>query len=291
MIRSIVCDLDGTLIRNDDTIEDETLSLLKDCIYQGIELIIATGRDINMVIDILDHYQIDCHLILNNGAQYCDRAKTFNRLTPLDNNAFLNIAKILHDKGYLLAIHTDQGKYSFYDENDFWDYHIGLLTAPGSSYKGELPVKTFTTREGYLRDFHFVNSSQEIIERNIKVLKIDARHHDIYSVEGVTKQLDTNVLDISSSYEDNIEITSSQINKGIMLEQVIKEKGYHKDEVAVFGDGENDVHMLSLFEYAFVPSNACQNAKNVSQYHLTKTNENGAVGEGLKQLKEMNLIR
>ena len=54
MIKCIVCDLDGTLIKHDDTIEEETFQKLKYYIDQGIEFIIATGRDINMVIDLLD---------------------------------------------------------------------------------------------------------------------------------------------------------------------------------------------------------------------------------------------
>ena len=69
MIKCIVCDLDGTLIKYDDTMEKRTEQLLKKCIAQGIEFIIATGRDINMVIDFLERYQLDCDLILNNGTQ------------------------------------------------------------------------------------------------------------------------------------------------------------------------------------------------------------------------------
>ena len=54
MIKCIVCDLDGTLMKKDDTIEERTYQILKKCIENGIEFIIATGRDINMVIDFLE---------------------------------------------------------------------------------------------------------------------------------------------------------------------------------------------------------------------------------------------
>ena len=97
MIKCIVCDLDGTLIKHDDTIEEKTARLLKECIHQGIEFIIATGRDINMVIDFLNQYQIDCDLILNNGTQYRDRKGTFNEIYPMDKESFIKIAHILND--------------------------------------------------------------------------------------------------------------------------------------------------------------------------------------------------
>lgn len=223
MIKCIVCDLDGTLIKKDDTIEERTCQILKKCIENGIEFIIATGRDINMVIDFLERYQLDCDLILNNGTQYCNKQQTFNEIYPMDNQAFQKISTILSSYGYLLAIHTNQGKYSFVDADDFWDYHYKLLLA-SKDYKDSLPKKTFTTREGYLRDFHYAKDAHEIIQKNIKVLKIDARHLDAYSIQGVRQQLNIDGLDISSSFEDNIEITSSMSNKGKLLEKVIAKR-------------------------------------------------------------------
>ena len=127
MIKCIVCDLDGTLIKTDDTIEKHTFKKLKECMDKGIEFIIATGRDINMVVDFLEHYDLDCDLILNNGTQYRDKEGTFNEIYPMDNDSFIKIAHILDSYGYLLAIHTNQGKYSLHDENEFWDYHLKLL--------------------------------------------------------------------------------------------------------------------------------------------------------------------
>ena len=288
MIKCIVCDLDGTLIKKDDTIEEKTHRLLKEYIDQGVEFVIATGRDINMVIDFMDQYDLDCDLVLNNGAQYCNRQMTFNELYPMNNEAFIKIATILNDYGYLLAIHTNQGKYSLHSQEDFWDYHMGLLYK--SHGTTELPKKTFTTREGYLRDFHYARTPQEIIEKGIQVLKIDARHKDGSSVRGVKAKLNNPYLDISSSYEDNIEITSYQSNKGLLLDKVLKEKGYSIDEVAVFGDGENDKHMLKHFPYSFAPSNASIQAKEAAHYVLESDFDQGAVYEGLIKLKEMNLL-
>ena len=113
MIKCIVCDLDGTLIKYDDTIEDKTYIKLKECMAKGVEFIVASGRDINMVVDFLDKYHLDCDLILNNGTQFRNRAGTMNEVYPMDNDSFLKITRILFEYGYLLAIHTDHGKYSF----------------------------------------------------------------------------------------------------------------------------------------------------------------------------------
>ena len=289
MIKCIVCDLDGTLMRPDDGIEESTYQLLRQCMDQGIEFVIATGRDINMVIDFMAKYNFDCDLILNNGAQYRNLSGSFNDIYPMDDKAFIDIANILHGYGYLLAIHTNQGKYSLHDTEDFWEYHMELLTK--NLPEGmELPKKTFTTREGYLRDFKYKATPEQIIADGAKVLKIDARHKDVYSIEGVRSQLNIEGLEYSSSYADNIEITSSVSNKGILLRKVVEDKGYAMDEVATFGDGVNDCAMLEGFKYSFAPANACDKAKQIATYTLQKTNIEGAVGEGILLLKDMKLI-
>lgn len=288
MIKCIVCDLDGTLMKFDDGIEETTEKLLKECIKNGTEFVIATGRDINMVIDFMDQYQFDCDLILNNGAQYRNLSGSFNEVYPMDDEAFIKIATILHDYGYLLAIHTTKGKYSLHDTEDFWDYHMKLLT---KTRPGPLPKKTFTTREGYLRDFHYAPTPKDVILDGAKVLKIDARHLDVYSIQGVRAQLNIPGLDYSSSFEDNIEITSSQSNKGLLLRNVLQRKGYTEDEVAVFGDGVNDCAMLEGFTYSFAPSNACDKAKEIASFILTKSNMEGAVGEGIELLREKGLLK
>lgn len=290
MIKCIVCDLDGTLIKRDDSIEEKTYQALQECIENGVEFVIATGRDINMVIDFLDRYHLDCDLILNNGTQYCNKNQTFNELYPMEPQAFLKIATILFSYGYLLAIHTDHGKYSFVSAEEFWDYHHRLLLA-SRDYKDEpLPRKTFTTKEGYLRDFHYAQNAQKMIEQGIQVLKIDARHIDAYSIKGVREQLNIENLDISSSFEDNIEITSSASNKGKLLKRVMAQKGYQFDEVAVFGDGENDQDMLKSFKYSFAVKNASLTAKAAANYQLEKTNDEGAVFEGITLLKNWHLL-
>ena len=291
MIKCIVCDLDGTLIKHDDTMEETTATLLKECMDNGVEFIVATGRDIHMVRRFLNDYHLDCDLILNNGTQYRNLSASFNEIHPMNNESFIKVASILKEHNYLLAIHTSQGKYSFHEHEDFWDYHLKLLTN-GFHYSTsveELPDKTFTTRE-YLEDLHYAKEPIDVLNDGAKVLKIDARHLELSSVQGVKELLKDDYLDISSSYDDNIEITTKEYNKGIMLRQVILQKGYKEDEVATFGDGLNDVDMLESFKYSFAPSNAGDAAKKAAKYTLTLTAPEGAVGEGIRKLKEMKLL-
>ena len=131
----------------------------------------------------------------------------------------------------------------------------------------------------------------ELYKSKALPLKIDARHIDYQSVQGVEKLLkDINHLHISSSFEENIEITSDVHDKGSMLKEVLKEKGLSVYEVATFGDGFNDIGMLESFPYSFAPANASELVKEKASYALEVTNEQGAVAKGIQILEELNLL-
>lgn len=195
MIKCIVCDLDGTLICKDDSMESTMLQSLKKQLDRGVELILATGRSYHMVEEILQRYQFHCDLILNNGAEYRNAQNDILTLIPMQQEAFVQIVRILNHQGYLLAIHTDQGLYSCHDKDAFWDYHIKLLTK-NLSEKEQLPQKTFTIKEKYLKDFHYMQDPQDIYKQQVKPLKIDARHLDAQLTKGIKEKLQSLHLDI-----------------------------------------------------------------------------------------------
>lgn len=289
MIKCIVCDLDGTLIRKDDTIEESTLQKIKQQINKGVELILATGRSYHMVESIMERYALSCDLILNNGAEYRNLKTGEIQLIPMEASAFERVVRILDHHGYLLAIHTDCGLYSCHTADDFWNYHLKLLRR-SLAYGDQLPQKTFTIREKYLKNFHHISSPDEVYASGAQPLKIDARHFELASISGIKAQLNIPHLDISSSFEDNMEITSAHSNKGKLLLKIVEKKGYQKEEVAVFGDGENDSKMLAAFPYSFAPQNALDQVKMVVWHILSKTNQEGAVGEGISYLEKRHLL-
>ena len=199
---------------------------------------------------------------------------------------------ILQKYNYHISIHTTKGKYILTDFESYWDLHVKLLMKGREGVTLEdLPNTTFFRRWGYLNDCTSVKSIDDIYNQGALPLKVDARHLNPEEAKDVRERLDCIPhLNISSSYEDNIEITCDDYDKGIMLKEVLKLKGLNLDEVATFGDGLNDVCMLKGFPYSFTPANGCKEAKEVATYTLTKTGGNGAIQEGLHILKDLDLI-
>jgi Cof subfamily protein (haloacid dehalogenase superfamily) len=292
MIKLIVCDVDGTLLNSLNELDYESYNKIYEKMNNGVDFMYASGRDMNMMVKLCEKTQMYGDLILNNGTQYRSYNGDINISYEMNKDSFIKVINILQENHYHISIHTTKGKYILVDFEKYWDWHVQLLKKSRNFTNiEELPDATFFRKDEFLRDCTSVKSIDEIYEQGAKPLKIDARHLYINEVKGTSDLLrEIPHLSISSSYEDNIEITSDTYNKGIMLKEVLKNKGLSIDEVATFGDGDNDACMLEDFPYSFAPMNARESAKCAASYKLTKNVCEGAVKEGIEILERLNLI-
>lgn len=292
MIKLIVSDVDGTIIDKFNQFNDEELKKIHEKMDQGVEFMFASGRDFNMMSKVFQKSDIYGEMIINNGTQFRNYEGTVNECYPMKEDAFRKMIEILQKYNYHISIHTTKGKYILIDYDTYWNWHVELLKADRKvSSIDDLPDATFFRREGYLNDCTSVQSLDEIYQQGALPLKVDARHLNPKEAQGVYERLSVIPhLNISSSYEDNIEITCDDFDKGIMLKKVLQQKGIAFDEVATFGDGLNDVCMLEDFPYSFAPSNACLLAKEKAAFCLNKSGGNGAIQEGIELLEKMNLL-
>lgn len=60
------------------------------------------------------------------------------------------------------------------------------------------------------------------------------------------------------------ELTDPAVNKGASVAWLARHFGYTEDEVAVYGDGGNDIVMLDRFEHAYATSNGSDAAKQAA---------------------------
>lgn len=292
MIKLIVSDVDGTIIDKFNQFNDEEIKKIHEKIDQGVEFMYASGRDFNMMSKVFEKSDIYGEMIINNGTQFRNYEGTINECHPMKEEAFRKMIEILQKYNYHISIHTTKGKYILVDYDTYWNWHVELLKADRKVNSiDDLPDATFFRREGYLNDCTSVKSLDEMYLQGALPLKVDARHLNSKEAQGVYERLSVIPhLNISSSYEDNIEITCDDLDKGIMLKKVLQQKGISLDEVATFGDGLNDVCMLEDFPYSFAPSNACTLAKEKAAFCLTKSGGNGAIQEGIEILEKMNLL-
>ena len=72
--------------------------------------------------------------------------------------------------------------------------------------------------------------------------------------------------------------------------QAIKNLGIQPEEVAVFGDGFNDISLFELFEHSYAPANAESTIKMMASEVIPSNNDDG-VGIKINELLFQNKLQ
>jgi Cof subfamily protein (haloacid dehalogenase superfamily) len=96
-MNTIVCDLDGTLLRSDKTLSHETLEILETCQQRGHQLIIATARPPRDAYKYLPAELSDCIISCYNGALVLQSGEILYR-QGISKASVLSIAALADQK-------------------------------------------------------------------------------------------------------------------------------------------------------------------------------------------------
>ena len=78
------------------------------------------------------------------------------------------------------------------------------------------------------------------------------------------------------------EILNKNVNKGLILEKVLKNYDISVEECVAFGDANNDLEMLTVVGYGVAMGNSDLELKSKVKY-VTDTNDNNGVAKFLKK--------
>ena len=91
MIKLIASDMDGTLLNANMQISEENIQAIKYAQSQGVEFMVATGRNRKEALPPLQEAGIDCAMITLNGAQVFDKSGTSLFTVPISKeNPFID---------------------------------------------------------------------------------------------------------------------------------------------------------------------------------------------------------
>lgn len=284
MIKLIALDVDGTVLQSNQTISSITCERLHECERKGIEWMLVTGRNYDIVKPILDDHNLKCDLILNSGHEFVNKEGIQERYIAMKEAILKQVLMILLEYDYHMSIHTNQGKYIFGSKEEYFQDHIEIAKEKRKSDLKGLENCALYNKEKFLYNTHEIHSIDELLASGAKVLKIDARNFDVEKVRKslpLIKKLD-NII-IHSSYESFIEISDTSSNKATMLLDVIAQKGITKEEVCVFGDSMNDLELFEEFENSFAMENAKSEIKKHAKW-LTDNHDHDGVAKGIERI-------
>ena len=275
MIKLIVSDMDGTLLAHDSSISKGNIEAIRYAQSKGVQFAIATGRDYSSLKGIVEAHDLKCFSILGNGAQFCNENGEILSSAYFPKKCFKQVLQIFDELKIHYMIFTANGFYSTAEPNVVRDAFIDRCV-----------VQFKRKREDYLDDgcnqdmacmkLKKIGDLDDFINSSIDIIKVEAFNNDVSLIEKAKEKLqEIEGIAYLSSFDDNIEVTDKAAQKGLILENVIEELGYSKDEVMVLGDGLNDITLFERFKYSFAPGNANETIKAMAYQVVGACEEDG----------------
>ncbi|NFS10010.1 HAD family phosphatase [Clostridium botulinum] len=289
MIKLIALDMDGTLLNNNHDIDVETVEAIRKAEEAGIIFTISTGREYDSVKGILDKHNIRCQCILSNGAEYRDEEGNILEVININEEYAKQIIKILDENKLPARIFTDKGVFTTSTREEALQ-EVVFRTLTFNPNLTEDEAKKMAEKEGFFTSLKYIDDVEKFFEDGIEVRKFVAFHKDVELIDKIKKTVGKlEGLAISSSFDDNIEITDLNAQKGIILEQVAKKMDIDIKDVMILGDSFNDYSMFEIFEESVAMKNAIPEVKEIAKY-ITDSNGNLGVAKAIYNVlnNEMN---
>lgn len=269
MIRLFASDMDGTLLNEQHIISHENANAIKQLQQQGIEFMIATGRDYHSATQLLNAQNIHCALVTLNGACIYTAEGTLIYQQAINTTA----CEALIDFLTLRNIH-----FVFQSQDNFYvsdmERFIASAEAFTTQHSDDIHDLTAAQMKAYISAAqpmdHFSNPVNE------PILKFMVSSDCPADLTEVRMFFANNAhLDITSSADNNLEITSNFAQKGLALEYYAKHIGLSMSEIAGIGDSLNDRSMLKMVGYSFAMANANDTIKQIAKYPAPTHTEHG----------------
>jgi len=262
MIKYLFSDLDGTLYINDD-ISPEDKMAVTDFVASGGEFSLATGRTDLEIVNFIKEEQFPPvrFRVSNNGALViADDIELMNQPFSLATKKFL--AHYLTDHFVELntiEVGTKDWIY-FISESDDW-----ILNYKGSSFEINPDVLTLFPDENFNILKLFVEGTETFIAELAYALETNP-------------QIDVNIFNDVTA----LNIAASGTNKGAGIQAIMDKYNIAPEEIAVIGDGANDIDMFKITPNSF----SFYHAKEFVQQEATYTVE--SVADAIKIIVDFN---
>ncbi len=266
-MKCVSIDLDGTLLNTEHIISDEDQEVIKKLKDSGVDVIINTGRQYKDVVKIEGVSDLDCPIFCLNGSMiYSANGETLYE-TTLNFSVYKELVSILKSLKVGILVYTNQGGFP--------------ATLPHLRNKSTDEIMNMFEQQNY----------ENIVEiEDIKIYKLIAwvQKGQEARIEKVKEKLQAlTTIAYSSSFPNNVEVTSIEAQKGKAIKRYEKIMNTSYTEIYSFGDGGNDVSQFEISTVSFAMENAPDSIKEKAT-HVTKSNNESGVSYAIKNI--LNLI-
>lgn len=233
--RAVVSDLDGTLLCPNHQLGNFTIDTLRKLAERGIDIILATGRSYFDVKEILAKVGIsNAMMITSNGARVHNLQGELLLSHSLPNDLAYELTNVPFDESKV-CVNTYQGQ----------DWFINV----------DMPeTAEFHKDSGF--SYQVIDFKKYQPQNAEKAFFLSRHPEHLAPVEQFIHQHFHEHINMAYSTPTCLEIMAKNVSKASALKQVVDTRGYDLSGCIAFGDGMNDVEMLSEVGKGCVMGNA-----------------------------------
>jgi Cof subfamily protein (haloacid dehalogenase superfamily) len=256
-----VCDLDGTLLDDNNSIQSDNVQALHKLRDQGVKLAFATGRLDLMTKKYIDQIGIETPIISCNGGLIRDsRTGEVIYSKVMDPKTSISFTEYCLENNIDFVVYTYDMVYG--TRNNVRMKHYEKLNS--NLYKGfEIPLQ------------YIENGVDPLI--GLDILKILIIVNDPSEVLPLQEKLMEKFphLSIVSSLNTLIDIMAEGVTKGEALKHLAEKYNINLEKTIAFGDNYNDVTMFKEVGTPIAIGNAEEAVKKEAKYVTLTNNECG----------------
>lgn len=273
MYKMVVVDLDGTLLNDKKQVSKRNAEVIKKIHKEkGVTFVIATGRDINYVSQVIGEIRdtVNQYIIASNGAIIKDNSKDEYMLKNyIDKTEVLKIIDICREKNL-------EGLFQTYDEK---------LAEREQIAKRNPDTKLVEDLKKYYLENGISTTSMVTLcgsEKDLKEMKqeIKLKFSGLDTTDICDFLFDMGEEVYQTKYIDVMKKGSSKANAIKILADYLH---INKEEIVVMGDGANDISMFEMSGYKVAMENGKEELKKRADYITVNNNQDG-VAKALEEI-------
>lgn len=255
-IRLIACDMDGTLLDDDNAIHEDFWPLVKQLHARGILFCPASGRQVYNLLECFEPIADDVVFIAENGAFVMHQGVEVSSdcLSGAVARELVGVARDLESRGANVGV-VLCGKRSAYIERS------------GPDFRAEV--------DKYYHRLERVDDLLAVEDDILKLAVFDFVSSERVSAPAFARFRATHQVVVSG--EHWLDVMAPQANKGSGIRHVQQALQISREQTMVFGDFLNDLEMMDEATYSFAMANAHPLLKARARFIAPGNTENGVV--------------
>lgn len=256
--RLIAADLDDTLLDENSKISPRNREAIGRAVGQGVTFVIATGRMFKTSVVYMNELSLngDTPMINYHGA-LIKKAKSREIILhqPIHTGLAVSVIEEAERQDCHVSLFIDDNLY-IREESEYSRYYQKMVN---------IELKQVGDLSAFLKNNNSSPSKLSIIRWDGRIDEIEAGFKEIFGEK----------LSVLQSRPYFLEITDQKATKGQALRWLAEREGIKPEEVIAFGDGQNDLDMISYAGLGVAVANARPQVLEAADLVTSSNNEDG----------------